>query len=239
MDLNGKVAVVTGAGRGIGKSLAIALAKERCNVVLVSRTEEELKKTSSEINSLGSKSIYFNIDLSIKENIEMLINKTLDRFGTIDILINNAAVLYSSDFLDITEEEWDKTMNINLRSVFLLSQPILKIMEEKKSGYIINVSSTAALEVPPGIAAYGISKIAMNGLSQAMYEHGKSYNVKVSTIFPGMTDTKMLRELSPPVQKEKWMAPEDIAGCILFLLKQSDRTVVREIIPWAARHDKI
>jgi NAD(P)-dependent dehydrogenase (short-subunit alcohol dehydrogenase family) len=154
-------------------------------------------------------------------------------------LINNAAVLFASDILEVSGEEWDKTMDINLRSAFFLSQKVLKIMIEQKSGYIINISSTAALEVPPGIAAYGISKLAMTGMTQAMYEAGKEYGVKVSAIYPGMTDTEMLRGFDPPVAPDKWMKPEDISDCILFLLKQSDRMVVKDIIPWARRHDKI
>ncbi len=112
-------------------------------------------------------------------------------------------------------------------------------MVKRKSGYIINISSTAALEVPPGIAAYGISKLAMVGLTQAMYEVGKDFGVKVSAIYPGMTDTEMLRGFSPPVDPEKWMRPEDISDCVIFLLKQSDRMVIKDIIPWARRHDKI
>ena len=163
----------------------------------------------------------------------------MDQFNSIDVLINNAAVFYPSDLMDITEEQWDKTMNINLRSTFLLSQKILKILVKQRSGYIINISSTAALEVPPGIAAYGISKLAMVGLTQAMYEVGKDFGVKVSAIYPGMTDTEMLRGFSPPVDPGKWMKPEDISDCVIFLLKQSNRMVIKDIIPWARRHDKI
>lgn len=239
MDLDKKVALVTGAGRGIGKDIAISLAKEGCSLVLVSRTEKQLSKAKKEIEDSGGRAEYFAADISEKGSIEKIIKSTLDVFSGIDILINNAAILFSSDFLDISEKDWDTTMAINLKASFLLSQAVMKHMKEKKSGYIINVSSTAALEVPPGIAAYGISKLAMVGLSQALYEYGKDFGVKVSTIYPGMTDTEMLRGFGPPVDPKKWMLPEDIAGCILFLLKQSERVVVKDIIPWASKHDKI
>ncbi len=97
----------------------------------------------------------------------------------------------------------------------------------------------STLGIPPGIAAYGISMFAMNRLSQVLYEYGKEFGVKVSIIYPEMTDTEMLRGFNPPVDPGKWMLPNDISGCILFLHKQSDRIVVKDIVPWARRHDKI
>jgi len=239
MELRDKTAIVTGAGRGIGRDISLRLAEEGCNLALVSRTGKQLEKVKEEIECINSKAIIFPGDISEKGSISKIIEETMEHFNSIDILINNAAVLFPSDFMEITEEEWDKTMNINLKSAFLLSQKILKIMVKRKSGYIINISSTAALEVPPGIAAYGISKLAMVGLTQAMYVVGKDFGVKVSAIYPGMTDTEMLRGFSPPVDPEKWMRPEDISDCVIFLLKQSDRMVIKDIIPWARRHDKI
>lgn len=239
MNLVGKTAIVTGAGRGIGRDISLRLTKLGCNLALVARTEKQLKKVKEEIEAINGKAIIFPLDISEKDSISRIIEGTLERFKSIDILINNASVLYASDFMDITEEQWDNTMDINLRSAFLLSQNALKIMKDQKSGYIINISSTAALEVPPGIAAYGISKLALVGLSQAMYEAGKDFGVKVSTIYPGMTDTEMLRSFKPPVDPKKWMKPEDISDCVIFLLEQSDRMVIKDIVPWARRHDKI
>ena len=239
MDLKDKVAIITGSGRGIGKDIGLTLAKEECKVVLVSRTAGELEKTKKEIIDSGGNAISIVADLSKKEDIEKIVQKTLTEYGRIDILINNAAVLISCPFNEITEELWDTMMNTNLKGTFFLSQKVLEIMKNQKSGYIINVSSTAALYVPPPITVYGISKLGLVGLSQAMYEIGKEYDVKVSTIYPGMTDTKMLRDLNNAVDPKKWMAPEDITGCILFLLKQSSRIVIKELIPWASKHDQI
>jgi short-subunit dehydrogenase len=239
MILKQKTAIVTGAGRGIGKDISLRLAEQGCNLVLVARTKEQLKKVKEEIDRNNTKAIIFPLDISEKGSISRIIEESMDQFDSIDILINNAAVLYPSDFMDITEKQWDKTMNINLKATFLLSQKILKIMVKQKSGYIINISSTAALEVPPGIAAYGISKLAIVGLTQALYEVGKDFGVKASAVYPGMTDTEMLRGVNPPVDPEKWMKPEDISDCVIFLLKQSDRMVIKDIVPWARRHDKI
>jgi len=240
MDLIKKTAIVTGAGRGIGKAIAIDLAKEGCNITLVSRTKNELEKVAKEIEVCGSKALIQNFDLRKFPNIDIIINETLKHFGTIDILINNAAVLYQSDFLETTEDEWDKTMDINLKATWMLGQKAMKTMIKQMSGYIINIASVGALEIPTSLAAYGISKVGVVGLNEVLYEVGKQYGVKVSVVYPGMTDTEMLREgVKPNVDPKKWMSPEDISNCILFLLKQSDRVVVKSIIAWARQWDKV
>ncbi len=239
MELKGKTAIVTGSGRGIGRDTAIALAKEGCNVVLVSRTEKELEKVEKTIKEKGGEAIYIVADISKKEDIDRIINRTMKKYKSLEILINNAGVHFASPFLEVTEEEWDQNMDINLKAMFFLSQAALRIMIERGQGYIINFSSTAGIFVPPRATAYGISKLGVKGLSDAMYEVGKEHGVKVSVIYPGMTDTEMLRSINLPVDPSLWMLPEDIVGCILFLLKQSERTVVKEIVPWAARHDQV
>jgi len=239
MDLNKKTAIITGSGRGIGKDIALTLAKEGCNIVITSRTKDQLDKVAAQLEKNSAGFLSLALDMAKKEDIDILVDETLKKFKSIDILINNASVLYSEPFLESSDEVWDKTFNVNLKSVFLLSRKVLKLMCERKSGYIINISSTAALGVPPVIAAYGISKLAVSGLSQVLYETGKEFGVKVSTVYPGMTDTEMLRGFNPPVESKKWMMPEDITGCVTFLLKQSERVVIKDIIPWAARHDQI
>jgi len=239
MDLKGKIVIVTGAGKGIGRETALSLAREGCRVVLVSRTEDELEKVKKEIEEIGGKALMVAVDISKKQNIDRILELTLKEFGRVDILINNAGIHIASPFLEVTEEEWDKVININLKAMFFFSQAALRIIKENRKGYIINISSTAALQVPARASVYGISKLGVQGLSQALYETAKEYGVKVSVIYPGMTDTKMLREINLPVDPSCWMLPGDIAGCILFLLKQSDRVVVKEMIPWAARHDQI
>ena len=241
MQLKNKVAIVTGAGRGIGRQIAIDLVAEGCRIAIISRTSKQLDLVSKEISKLqkDAEVLVIPVDISKLKNIDLVINSVLDGFGKIDILINNAAILYKADIFETDENIWNSTMDINLKALFFLSQKVLKIMKQKKSGYIINISSTAALDVPVGIMAYGTSKAAVVGISQALYKEAKEYGVKVSTIYPGMTDTEMLRDLKVPVPPEKWMLPEDISNCVLFLLKQSKRVVIKDIIPWAFRHDKI
>lgn len=239
MILTERAAIVTGAGRGIGKAIAMALAGKGCRVLISSRSEKELETVEDEIRSRGGLALPLSLDLSKPGAARRVTDAALRAFGTIDILVNNAAVLHNTPFLDVTEEEWDRVMAINLKAPFLLSQEALRVMRERRSGHIINISSTAALQVPVHLTTYGTSKKALMGLSEALYETAKEYGVKVSVVYPGMTDTEMLRELNPPVPPDRWMKPEDIADCVLFLLEQSDRAVVRDLVPWAARYDKI
>ncbi len=239
MDLKGKTAIVTGGGRGIGKAIALDLAKEGCNVVISSRTKEELDATVAEIKKYGVGALGLQLDLSDEKNIDTLVDTTLRTFNTVDVLVNCAGILIPKPFLDVTVEEWDNHMDINLKATFLLSQKVLRVMKEKRSGYIINISSTVALGVPATHVCYGASKCGVVGLSQALYETAKEFRVKVSTVYPGITDTKMVRDINPPSKPEQWMLPEDISYCVMFLLKSSDRMVVKDIVPWSTGYDKI
>jgi NAD(P)-dependent dehydrogenase (short-subunit alcohol dehydrogenase family) len=239
MELKGKVAIITGAGRGIGRSVALDLAKEGCNLVVTSRSQAELVSLVEEVKVSGAEAIGLPLDLCLEENVDKLVNQTVSKFGTIDILINNHGVLYPEPFLEATLEHWDHTMSTNLRSVFLLSQKVLNLMKERRCGYIINVASVVAFGVQTHATAYGVSKCGMVGLSQALYEAAKEYGVKVSTVYPGITDTKMVRDLNPPTKPEQWMLPEDISYCVLFLLKQSSRMIVKDVVPWSVGYDRI
>jgi len=239
MAIKNKTVIVTGAGRGIGKQIAIDLAKDGFNIVAVSRSHDAIKQTVREAKQFGVKAIGIVRDLSVLSNISFLLNRTIDEFDKIDILINNAAILIPKWFTEETIEDFDRTIAINLRSMFFLGQMVLNKMIEQRDGYIINISSTAAIVVSPTISSYGISKKGVLGLTEAMYEAGKKYNVKVSTILPGVTNTEMVRDLFPDDSPEQWMLPEDISYCVKFLLNQSKRMIVKEIIPWAVGHDVI
>jgi NAD(P)-dependent dehydrogenase (short-subunit alcohol dehydrogenase family) len=234
MELKGRVAIITGAGRGIGRATALQLGRAGCSVVLSARSQRELQDAAEEIERQGARALPLALDLSRDEEIETLFNRTIERFAGLDILINNAGVLFPSSLESVTAEEFDQTFAVNVRSVFLLSKKALAIMKERKSGYIINVSSPAAFEVSPALAAYGSSKKAVIGLSQAFYHEAKKHGIKVSTVYPGYTDTKMLRGI-PNVKPtpDQWLRPEDIAQCVLFLLEQSERVIVRDLTPLA------
>ena len=200
-------------------------------MVLVSRTEKELQEVEEEITAAGGKGCAVVADVTKRQDIDRIIKTAIMTYDSLEILINNAGTHVASPFFEMDENEWNENMNINLKATLFLNQAALKIMKENRQGYIINVSSTAALQVPARAVAYGISKLGVVGLTQALYEMGKEFGVKVSFIYPGMTDTQMLRSINLPVDPSDWMLPEDITNCILFILKQSDRVVVKEIVP--------
>ena len=239
MELKGRVAVVTGASRGIGRAIAETLAAKGCSVVLAARSGPELGAAAAAIRAAGGKALPVVVDLAEPGAPQSVIDRAVEAFGTIDVLVNNAAVLHTTPYLEVTEQEWDAVMSLNVKAPFLLGQAALRIMQAKRSGYIVNISSTAALQVPRHLTTYGTSKKALIGLSEALYETAKECGVKVSVIYPGMTDTEMLRSVGVAVPEAFWMKAEDIAGCVLFLLEQSDRVVVRALVPWASRHDQI
>ncbi len=239
MSVKGKLAIVTGAGRGIGKQIALDLAKAGCNLILVSRTQQQIELAAREVQGYGVKVLPIALDLAKPENIQALIARAKGEFGKIDYLINNAAIIIPKWFTEQTLEEFDETMSVNLRSMFIIGQAVMNKMIEQQDGYIINISSTAAIVVPPTLTAYGVAKKGVLGLTEAMYEAGKKHNVRVSTILPGVTNTEMVRGLFPGDSEDLWMLPEDISYCVLFLLNQSKRMIVKEIVPWAVGHDEI
>lgn len=238
MDLKNKNAIITGASRGIGKAIALALAAEGCNVALVARNETELNKVCAEAKSYGVKALAIALDLENMGNLKQVVEKTLTTFTKIDILINNAGYCVPAEFLEVTEELYDKHFFINLKAPFFLNQYVQNSMKENGEGHIINVSSTAALEIPSFHSAYGASKLGLVGFSKALYQTCKEFNIKVSVIYPHFTDTQMLRDIDPPVASDKWMSTDDIAGTVLFLLKSSNKMVIKDIVPIAFQTER-
>lgn len=240
--LSNKTALITGGGRGIGRAIALALAREGCHVAVTGRNTSALDEVAAEAKTLAVKAIGVVADLADDKSIAPLVQRATTELGPIDFLINNAAILHPVGLLDTTLDQWDETMDTNLRSVFVLSQLVLRQMAERRSGYIVNIASTVAHGAKQEVAAYSASKFGMVGLSQALYGAAKPYGVRVSTIYPGTTDTPMIRDLNGDNQvgnPSDWMHPDDIAYCVLFLLKQSPRMVVKEITPWAVGYDRI
>lgn len=231
MHLKGKTAIVTGAGRGIGQAIALALAGEGCNVVISARSTAQVEQAVMEIEKAGARALGITLDLSREANCNALIERAQEAFGTVDILINNAATHHIQSFLNTTTDVWDETMDINLRAPFLLCRKALNAMKEKHAGYIINVSSAVAYGPANRVMAYSVSKYALRALSDTLYQEALPYNVKVSTVYPGIVATQMVEGADLPGSPEQWMQPEDIACCVLFLLKQSDRMLVRDIYP--------
>lgn len=235
MNLSQSVAIVTGAGRGIGKAVALDLAREKASVVVAARSRDEVDKTVGEIESLGARGLGLALDLSTEASQDALVEAALTRFGAVDILVNNAAVLFASTLMETSVREWDDTFALNLRAPFLLSQKVMRHMIPRKKGHIINISSTAALTPGTVSAAYAISKRGLEALTMVLREEGKKHGIRASTVYPGYTDTRMLREFNVPNIPDKRLLPEDISSCVLFLLKQNDRMEPGDIVARSAK----
>jgi len=229
VKLKNQVAIVTGSGRGIGKSIALTYAKEGANVVAVARTTSEIEKVAEEIRSMGRKALAIPTDVSVKKQVQAMVQQALDEFGTVDILVNNAGVAIHNYLIDIREEDWDLTMAVNLKGVFLCSQAVFPIMMEKRSGHIINISSGAGKRGSPRYGSYSASKFGVMGFTEAIAAEARQYNIKVCVICPGPVASKMRSDNHPDDDPTKLMMPQDIADMALFVVTQSPRAYVPEV----------
>ncbi|OGW05092.1 MAG: hypothetical protein A3I04_01155, partial [Nitrospinae bacterium RIFCSPLOWO2_02_FULL_39_110] len=189
MKLINKVSLITGAGRGIGRGIAVAMAKAGSSVVLVSRSQSELKGTAKIINESGGVALPIKTDISDEKEVNNMVEKALNKFGKTDILINNAGQFLEKPILDTTVEDWEKIIGANLKGMFLCTKAVLKGMMERRSGTIINFSSVGGRIGLRGKAVYSASKFGVVGFSKALSKELKPYNIKVHIIYPYMVDS--------------------------------------------------
>lgn len=232
MKLEGKVAIVTGASRGIGKAIAIALAREGADVVVAARTEEEtgslpgtIHKTADEIHSLGRRSLAIKTDVTKEEQVAELVSRTLGEFGRIDILVNNAGINVPGRVLDIPVKRWDLIIAVNLRGTFLCAKAVLPTMVERRSGSIINLSSILGSREISGSVAYGVTKAAIERFTYGLAEEVREYNIAVNAMCPGYTDTEGIRVWASGVDRSGWQKPEMWGRYAVFLAAQEARSL--------------
>lgn len=223
MKLEGRVAIVTGGGRNIGKSIAQALLKEGAYVIIADIDE---KSATATVEEFGNKAKFVKIDVTKEEDRLNLINEVVGEFRTIDILVNNSGILFSTQIDDIADKTWDRTMDINLKGMVFLTKEVAKVMKEKKYGKIVNLSSMLAFVHYYDSAEYAISKAGVKSFTeQAAVEYGK-YGITVNAIAPGYIYTDMTREaLSQPELNQKICKripmkrigePSDLVGAIVY-----------------------
>lgn len=224
MTLKNKIALVTGAGQGIGKTIALSLAKKGANIVIADINQSEAQITAEEIKKIGNESLASQCDVSKKTEITKLMNQLAQKFGKIDILINNAGIFPFVPFEKITESDWDKVLNINLKSMFLLSQEAVKTMPE--NGKIINISSIAAFIGFESLTHYCASKGGVNSFTRALALELAPKKINVNAIAPGaietpgaskMTDEKAKQQTIAMIPLKRMGQPEDIANLAVFL----------------------
>jgi len=235
--LIGKVAIVTGAGRGIGRSIALALAEEGANVVVVSRNQLEIDMVAKEVINLKVDVLAIKTDVSQEREVEEMVNKTLAKFKRIDILVNNAGIPGPTEFITQIEiKDWDNTIRINLKGVFLCSRAVLPQMIKQKGGNIINISSGAGKRrkedsflSPARSLVYSVSKFGLEGFTLALSAQVNKFNINVNSLCPGPTNTKF--HATAPLEKRASMRKaEDIKRVAIFLATQGPMGITGESI---------
>ena len=226
-NLEGKVAIVTGAGGGMGHAIAYAMAKNGASVVLNDLKEGAVKETAKTMSHFNGAAVLDVGDVSNHEYVEEMISRTLKRFETVDILVNNAGVLRPTLFVDITEDEWDFVVTGNLKTTFLCSKSVIPIMQNNQWGRIINISSSAGKNISTmGGAHYTAAKAAVLGLTRHMAKEVAKFGITVNAICPGLIDTEMVKTTITPQQTLKYAEsfpiqrlgrPKEVADLVNFI----------------------
>ena len=233
-DLKNKNALITGAGKGIGKAIAIALAKEGVNVILVSRTQADVDQLATETAALGVKSLALSADVSDINSINSAVEKAFTEFKTIDILINNAGIAAFGNFMTLEPAAWEKIIQVNLMGTYYTTRAILPNMIERQTGDIINISSTAGLNGNALTSAYSASKFAVLGLTDSLMQEVRKHNIRVTALTPSTVATDLALDLKlTDGNPDKVMQSEDVAELIIAQLKLSRRVFIKNSSIWS------
>lgn len=228
-SLKDKIALVTGAGKGIGKAIALALANEGVHVGLIARTEKDVAGTAGEIKALGVKAAYSTADVSNRQEVEAAIEKITGELGAIDILVNNAGTGTFGKFLELEPEVWEQQIRVNVFGVYYATRAVLPSMIERKGGDIVNISSTAGKSGSAVTSAYSASKFAVFGLSESLMQEVRKFNIRVTAMAPSTVVTDLANSANLITgDPERIMHPEDFAELIIAQLKLSPRVFVKE-----------
>lgn len=233
-DLKNKNALITGAGKGIGKAIALALAKEGVNVILVARTQDEIDSVAAKMRSLRVKALAITADVADINSVNAAVSKALAEFGTIDILINNAGIAAFGKFLELEPTDWERIIQVNLMGTYYVTRAVLPNMIERQTGDIINISSTAGLSGNALTSAYSASKFAVLGLTESLMQEVRKHNIRVTALTPSTVATDMAKELKlTDGNPEKVMQAEDMAELIIAQLKLNRRVFIKNSSIWS------
>lgn len=233
-NLQGKKALITGGGRGLGKAAALALAAEGVDIAITGRNEDVLLQTIQELQAFGVKAIHTVFDVSDFEAVKTGIANIKAAFGPIDILINNAGIGKFGNFLDLEPETFKQILDVNVLGLYYVTHAVLPDMIERKSGDIINVASSAGLRGNAGTSAYTASKFAVVGLSEALMMEVRKHNIRVSTLTPSTIATDMAKDLKlTDGNPESVLQPEDFAELIVAQLKLNRRALLKNASLWS------
>ncbi|MCA1040351.1 3-ketoacyl-ACP reductase [Bacillus infantis] len=233
-SLKGKTALITGAGRGIGRAAAIAFAKEGISVGLLGRTLSNLEKAAEELKEYDVKVSIAAADVQDSESVNKAVEKITSELGGIDILINNAGIAKFGGFLELSPQEWEDIIQVNLMGVYHVTRAVLPGMIERKSGDIINISSSAGQKGAPVTSAYSASKFAVLGLTESLMLEVRKHNIRVSALTPSTVATDLAIETNlTDGNPEKVMQPEDLAEYMVAQLKLNPRIFIKNAGMWS------
>jgi len=228
-DLEGRVALVTGAGRGIGRHIALRLASCGATVVLAARNAASLNTAAEQITSQNGAAIVATVELTDEDSIKNLVKTVGDRTGRLDILINNAGITHSALLEETATADWDRVMQINAGAPFILCREALPLLRQSPRGCIVNISSVVGVKGYAKQSAYTASKHALRGMSIALAEELRDTNIRVHVLCPGAVDTDMAGGVRPDIKKEDLIDPEEIAELVEYLVTHKGNAVMDEL----------
>jgi 3-oxoacyl-[acyl-carrier protein] reductase len=239
MNLVDKIAIVTGAGRGIGKAIAIALAREGANVMVNDIDIQTAEEVAKEIKSLGRKSLAIQVDVSDSKEVNQMVQLTIEKFKRVDILVNNAAIIRRGSIEDLSEEDWNKVIDVNLKGTFNCMKAVVGIMKKQRYGKIVNISSIAGkIGDLASALCYGASKAGMTCLGKSLARELAPYNINVNVVAPHAIETDMSKEW-PEEKRRSIIAgiplgrmgePQDIAEAVAFLVSDKAKFITGEVL---------
>jgi 3-oxoacyl-[acyl-carrier protein] reductase len=238
MKLKGKVAFITGGAAGIGKEIAMTLAKEGADCVICDVNEQQLNQTAAEIEALGVKTLPLVLNVTSMADCEEAVNKIIDKFGKVDILINNAGITRDGLLIRMKEADWDAVLSVNLKGAFNCTKAVVKPMMKQRSGAIVNMASIIGLMGNAGQVNYAASKAGLIGLTKSVAKEVASRNIRVNAIAPGFIETKMTQILSDDVKEAmlkqiplgKFGSPQDVANLVVFLVTDDSNYITGQVI---------
>ena len=230
IDLKDKVVLVTGGGQGLGKVICETLAKAGCVVIPADIKEEQITTVAKNLNEQGHRAKAMKLDVTNEQNAKEVIEKIVEEYGRLDILINNAGIDVTKSVEELSIEEFDRVIRVNLRGTFVMSKLALSEIARQGRGHIVNIVSTAAKRAWPNASAYHASKWGILGFTYSLYTEAREKNVKITAVIPGGMRTPFILERFPDTPLNKLQDPKNVAETIKFVLSQPDESIIPEVM---------